>query len=126
MMLHPQRPVYLNLLRIRLPIAGILSIIHRATGLAMVFALPALVWLLARSLADATGFDQVRGWLHSLPGQLLLLAVLWALLHHLFAGIRFLLIDIDVGVERPAYRYSAWVVIVAGPLVALAMLGVLR
>ena len=126
MMLHPQRPVYLNLMRIRLPIAGIMSIIHRASGLAMFFAIPALVWLLERSLADAGGFDQMRGMVHSLPGQLVLFAALWALLHHLFAGIRYLLIDIDVGVERPTYRYSAWAVTVAGPLAALALLGVLR
>jgi succinate dehydrogenase / fumarate reductase cytochrome b subunit len=125
MKLHSRRPVYLNLLRIRLPMAGVMSIIHRASGLAMFFATPALVWLLACSLSGPEGFEQVKALLQSWMGKAVLFCALWALLHHLFAGIRYLLIDVDVGVERPAYRYSAWAVTLAGPLSALAMMGVL-
>ncbi len=125
MLIRQKRPVYLNLFQIRLPIAGIMSIIHRVTGVAMFFAIPLLVYLLELSLAGSEGFARSRGLLHGLTGQAALFCVLWALLHHLLAGVRYLLIDIDVGVERPAYRYSAWAVIVGGPLLALLLLGVM-
>ena len=126
MMIRQKRPVYLNLFQIRLPIAGIMSIIHRVTGVAMFFAIPVLVYLLEMSLAGPQGFERSKALLHGWLGQAVLFCVLWALLHHLLAGIRYLLIDIDVGVERPTFRYTAWAVTIGGPLLALLLLGVLR
>jgi len=117
--LTPKRPIYLNLLQIRLPIAGVLSIAHRVTGLLLVLSVPLLTLLLQQSLAGAEGFAAVVAQLHSWPGRIALLLALWALLHHLLAGIRYLLIDLDIGVERPRYRYSAWLVLLVAPLLAL-------
>lgn len=119
------RPVFLNLLQIRLPIAGIMSILHRASGLLLFLLTPGLLFMLERSLSSPQDFALVREWLGaplSLAGLFLLL---WALSHHLLAGIRFLLLDIHVGVDRPYYRYSAWLVSGTAPLLALLLLGVL-
>jgi succinate dehydrogenase / fumarate reductase cytochrome b subunit len=121
-----KRPVYLNLMQIRLPIAGVMSIIHRVTGVVMFFAIPLLAWLLSRSLSGPEGFAGTARLFDGLFGALLLLAMLWALLHHLLAGIRYLLLDVEIGVEKPVYRYSAWAVTLTAPLLALLLTGVMR
>lgn len=121
-----KRPVYLNLLKIRLPVAGVMSIIHRISGVVMVLATPLLVYLLDRSLSGAEGFTAVGAFFSSGFGTLVLFLALWAVIHHLFAGIRYLLIDVDIGVEKPLYQQTAWAVMVAAPVVAAAMTGVLR
>ena len=120
-----EKPVFLNLLQIRLPIAGIMSIIHRATGMLMVLLIPFSIYLLDLSLADEQGFAAVGGLLHNGLFQLLLFVLMWVLLQHLYSGIRYLLIDVDIGVESPLYRYTAWAVTLLSPLSALLLWGVL-
>jgi succinate dehydrogenase / fumarate reductase cytochrome b subunit len=120
-----RRPVYLNLLQIRLPVAGIMSIVHRITGALMFIAAPFLIYLLDLSLGSAQGFSRAGELIHSGLGMLVLFGVLWGLLHHLFAGIRYLLLDVHVGVEAPHYRYTAWAVLLVSPLLALLLTGVL-
>lgn len=119
------RPVFLNLMQIRLPVAGIMSIVHRATGVLMVLGIPFLVYLLERSLAGPDGFSWVAALLDGFTGRVALFLGLWALLHHLFAGIRYLLLDIDIGIEKPLYRTTAWVVLVGAPIAAILLLGVI-
>jgi succinate dehydrogenase / fumarate reductase cytochrome b subunit len=120
-----KKPVFLNLLQIRLPIAGIMSITHRASGMLMVLLIPLSVYLLDLSLADEQGFAAVGSLLHSTLIGLILLLLLWVLLQHLYSGIRYLLIDVEIGVERPAYRYTAWAVTLLAPLTALLLWGML-
>jgi succinate dehydrogenase / fumarate reductase cytochrome b subunit len=117
------RPVFLNLIKIRLPIAGIMSIIHRGTGVIMVMAIPLMIYLFELSLSGADGFTQVKALLSLGVIKLLLFLFLWALTHHLLAGIRYLLIDIDIGVDKPLFRQTAWVVTLAAPVLALMLLG---
>jgi succinate dehydrogenase / fumarate reductase, cytochrome b subunit len=117
------RPVFLNLMQIRLPVAGIMSIIHRATGVAMVLSIPLLVYLLDLSLSGPQGFADAGGLFGNLLVKLILFLFLWGLMHHLLAGIRYLLIDIDIGVDKPLFRQTAWAVIVAAPVFALILMG---
>lgn len=121
----PNRPVYLNLLQIRLPVAGIMSIVHRITGVLMFLATPFLIYLLDLSLQDAQGFARAGQVFGSAPGALMLFGLLWGLLHHLLAGIRYLLLDVHIGVDKPWYRYTAWAVLLAAPLLGLILTGVL-
>ena len=123
MTLHHNRPVYLNLVQIRLPVAGVMSIIHRITGVVMVLAIPFLAWALQRSLSGDAGFAEVAHLFGGWFGKAALFAMCWALLHHLLAGVRYLLIDVDIGVEKPVFRYTAWAVLVAAPLLALLIAG---
>ena len=106
------RPFFLNLLKIRLPISAVVSIMHRLSGVAMFVSIPLIIYLFELSLRDATGFAQVMAWLSHPLLKLATLLLIAALLHHVFAGIRYLLIDFDIGLEKSQSRLSAWAVIV--------------
>ena len=108
-----QRPKHLALHEIRLPLAGFASILHRVSGAGLFLMLPLLIWLLQLSLSpgqeSAAMFAAVTGnWLV----KLILLGLLWAFLHHFCMGIRILLIDIHVGVEKQQAHNSAMAVMV--------------
>jgi len=115
------RPFYLNLLKIKLPVPGMVSIFHRITGVLMFLALPFVVYLLDLSLQGEVGFNQVRELLSVPFIQLLSIVLVWSLLHHLFAGIRFLLIDFDIAVDKRPSQVTAWLVFVA-EIVALVLI----
>lgn len=117
-----QRPVYLNLMQIRLPIMGMVSLAHRASGVLLFLVIPYAVYLLGLSLASRAGFNHVMLQLQQPWLRFVLMTVLWALAHHLFAGIRFLLIDADLGVKKSSARLSAWLVIAAEAVVVVAMI----
>ena len=61
------RPFYLNLIKIRLPIAGVLSIFHRISGVFMFLAMPFLVYMLDLSLKGESGFSQAAEYLEGEP-----------------------------------------------------------
>jgi succinate dehydrogenase / fumarate reductase cytochrome b subunit len=124
-MTSAKRPKYLNLIRIRLPIPGIVSFAHRVSGVLMFLAVPFLIYLLYVSASGESGFIHTQQLLHSPFIKLLLLILAWSIYHHLFAGIRYLLIDMDIGVEKSAARASAKIVFVAGLLAAGVTLVVL-
>ena len=119
------KPIYLNLLQIRLPVPGFMSILHRASGALLTLAIPLAIYVLDLSLRGPEGHARAHLLLDGWFAKLILLGLLWALLHHLFAGVRYLLLDVDVGIDKPRYRQSAWAVLVAAPLLAVALLGVL-
>jgi len=122
--MHRQTPpVFLNLLQIRFPIAAIMSILHRFSGVLLFLSIPVAIYSLQLSLSSEAGFLAVQGWLTSFFVQAFLIIMLWALLHHLFAGIRFLLLDIDIGISRTAARRSAWWVNVSALLLAVLFVG---
>lgn len=114
-----ERPVYLNLLRIHLPLPGWVSILHRLSGALLFAALPLGVWALSVSLADEAGFRRMADAVAHPLGRLFLLLVVWAFAHHLFAGLRHLALDVDWGVSLPRARQSSLAVLLAGGLVTL-------
>ena len=108
------RPVYLNLVRIRLPLPGIVSILHRLSGAALyLVGLPLLLFGVQRSLASPEAFDSFRGALSNPLAKIVLIGLIWAYLHHFFAGIRFLLLDVQQGIELKPTRVTSVVVLVA-------------
>ncbi|NCA71295.1 MAG: succinate dehydrogenase, cytochrome b556 subunit [Sphingobacteriia bacterium] len=118
------RPVFLDLWRIKLPISGIVSILHRISGILMVLTIPVAALLFHRALSAPEGFVAVAALLDTWPARLLLLVLTWSLLHHLFAGIRYLLLDLGFGLERAAARLSARIVLIVSLLVlALVIIG---
>jgi succinate dehydrogenase / fumarate reductase cytochrome b subunit len=116
-------PVYLNLLRIQFPVGALTSFGHRISGVLLFIAFPLLVYLLDLSLQDAAGFQRVGELLQSPLLKLASVPIAWSLFHHLFSGIRFLLIDLDAGVQLKRARASAWLVNAAGLLATLLYLG---
>ncbi len=117
------RPVFLDLWRIKLPATGIVSILHRISGVLMVLAIPTAAILLHQALSGPDGFAAAVGFFSSWPIRLALLVLTWSLLHHLFAGVRYLLLDLGIGLERAAARQSAWTAIVAALVVLAVGLG---
>jgi succinate dehydrogenase / fumarate reductase cytochrome b subunit len=118
-----KRPKFLNLMEIKLPIAGVASILHRVSGVGMFLMLPLLIWLLQMSLASPDSFQTLKSVAGNPLVKLILIGVLWAFLHHFCMGIRILLIDIHVGVEKATARASAKAVL-AVSLVLTLILGV--
>jgi len=107
------RPVYLDLPRIRLPLPGIVSFLHRVSGaLLFLVGIPLLLAGVGMSLASPESFAQLRGAFAHPLAKLTLLALAWAYLHHFCAGIRFLLLDMHRGIELPGARRSSVVVLV--------------
>lgn len=115
-----KRPVYLNLLKIRLPIGGVMSITHRVTGVILVLLLPVATYLLHLSLQSEIGFEKTVRMAGSLTGRVVVVATVWMFAQHFFTGVRHLLMDIHVGVGREAARRSAWVSLAAS-IVTLAL-----
>ncbi len=105
------RPKYLNLFEIKLPIPGIVSILHRVSGAGLFLMLPFVLYLLQSSLQSPSSYILFRDLLSSVLVKLLLLGLLWAFLHHFAAGIRYLLLDIHVGTALAPARASSFAVI---------------
>lgn len=114
-------PVFLNLFRIRFPVTAILSILHRLTGVLLFLCLPAMIYVLQYSLSGPQEYDAVRAALNQSWARLGWVLLLWALLHHYLAGIRYLLLDVDWGVTRGVARQSAWTVNLAALLAAIVI-----
>jgi len=116
------RPKYLSLrallFEIRLPLPGWVSILHRISGTLLVFPFAAwLLFMLDASLQSESGFEKTRGYLQLPLVKAGMLLFIWAYCHHFCAGIRFLLLDINRGIELRQARRSSLIVL----LVSLAL-----
>ncbi len=109
------RPVYLNLVRIRLPLPGIVSILHRISGAALfLFAIPLVLFAVQTSLESADGFATLKAMFAPALCKLVLVGLLWAYVHHFFAGIRYLFLDLRVGDDLKPARQSSVAVLGVG------------
>ena len=124
MKINDNRPKYLNLLKIRLPITGIASINHRLSGLILFIAIPFSLYLFQLSLSSESGYLEMLSFLSSPIIKLALILLTWSFIHHLFAGFRFLLIDQNIGISLSAARKSAWFVVFAAVIVTVFISGV--
>jgi succinate dehydrogenase / fumarate reductase cytochrome b subunit len=108
------RPKHLNLFQIRQPVPAVVSILHRISG-ALLFL---FLWLflagLERSLVSEESFVAVKGYFTHPLAKLFALGLLWAYLHHTFAGIRHLGLDLRLGVDLPKARATAYTVLILG------------
>jgi len=124
MNIKDNRPKYLNLLKIRLPITGIASINHRISGLILFLAIPISLYLLQLSLTNNAGFTEMLDCLSSPVIKLGLVLLTWSFVHHLLAGFRFLLIDQNIGISLSVARKTAWFVVFVAVIVTLIISGV--
>ena len=118
------RPVFLEIPNIRLPIPGIVSILHRISGVILFVMLPVLLCLLSGTLSRESAFETYCAIVSNPLVKLILVGVLWAYLHHLLAGVRFLLLDAHKGLELNTARNTAKLVFTAA-LVLTVILGAL-
>lgn len=127
------RPTYRNIhitqiLQYRLPPAGIVSILHRVSGALMFLLLPFIVWLLDVSLTSEISYEQFTAafgvGLGFVPGwfvKLVVLALIWAYLHHFIAGIRHLWMDMTHSVTKEQGHSSAIVTLVSSVVLTVAL-----
>ena len=105
-----KRPKYLNLFQIRLPLPGVMSIMHRVSGTVLFLALPVLLWWMQRSLNSLDTFTSLQATFSHGFTKLILIGLAWGYLHHLCAGIRHLMLDLDYGTELETARLTSLLV----------------
>ena len=113
------RPVYRNiglaqLVKYRLPWAGKVSILHRISGAVLFLLLPFILYLLDQSLASEMSYQKFQAFTSNILVKIICLGLIWCFLHHFCAGIRYLLLDLEIGVEKSESNRSAIVVLVVG------------
>lgn len=97
----PKRPVFRNinvftdLPKYRLPVAGIVSILHRISGFLMFLLLPFIIWMFDSSISSEISFDKFARAFDLLWVKLVAFALIWAYLHHFIAGVRHLWMDVS-------------------------------
>lgn len=107
----------------RLPMAAYVSILHRASGAMMFVLLPFVLYLLDKSLTSEISFEYFKGFTSHWFVKLVILALFWAYIHHVCAGIRHLLMDVHVGVDKASGRTSSIIVLaISLPFTALVAL----
>lgn len=113
-----KRPVNLDLSKFHFPLPAITSILHRISGVLLFFGIAFLLYGLDLSLSDEAGFAQMQTMMDKLLAKLLVWGIVSALLYHLVAGVRHLIMDLDVGVSlEGAQRGSRLVLLVSAVLI---------
>jgi len=117
MITKQKRPKFLNLSQIHLPVTGVNSFAHRVSGALLFIAIPIFIYCFSLSLKSAEGFDQLLIMLQTdvFKGMFTLLA--WTIAHHLLAGIRFLLHEIEIGTSLGASKVASWFINVAAVII---------
>jgi len=112
----------------KLPPAGVVSILHRLSGLVMFVLLPFIIWMFDTSITSEITYSQFASVFKSgtglLPGwfyKLIALALIWSYLHHLIAGVRHLWMDATHAVSKEFGRQSAIVTLAASIVLTLAL-----
>ena len=114
------RPKYYDLNLAHLPPPGLVSIFHRISGALLFFPiLPIVLYMLHVTLGSEEGFARWQEFFSRPVVKLILVGAAWLYAHHFFAGIRYLLLDMHIGIEKEPSRTSAVVVLVLGVLTAL-------
>jgi len=101
-------------LQYRLPLAGVVSILHRASGAILFVLLPFIVWMFDTSVTSEISYSRFTsafvagiGYLPAWLVKLVVLALIWAYLHHFIAGLRHLWMDATHSVSKEFGRQSA-------------------
>lgn len=120
-----RRPVFLNLTQIQMPVGALTSITHRVSGIFLALGIPLGIYVLDLSLESSQSYAQLIRLFDTWSFKAAAIVFIWALAHHVFAGTRHLLMDVDVGSLLPDARRSAWLVNLGGVAVALLAAGAL-
>ena len=105
------RPKHLNLFQIRLPLPGIVSIMHRIFGAVLFLTIPLGLYIMQLSLESPQSFDALKSVLAHPLAKLFVMGLVWAYLHHFCAGLRYLALDLDYGTDLAPARASAKAVV---------------
>jgi succinate dehydrogenase / fumarate reductase cytochrome b subunit len=112
-----QRPVNLDLRTIKLPITAYTSILHRISGVILFVGIAVLLYALDKSLASEEGFEQVKACMASPLAKLVIWGLLSALLYHLVAGVRHLIMDMGIGETLEGGKLGSQIVLAVSAVV---------
>ena len=109
---RPARPIYRNIhiaqiVGYRLPLAGLISILHRISGALLFLLLPFVLYLFNESLTSELSFGIFKSVTSGWFAKLVILALVWAYLQHFCAGIRHLFMDLHIGLEKESGKQTA-------------------
>lgn len=113
------RPIQLDLLRLRFPVTAIVSILHRVTGLVLFLVLPFVFYYLSCALGSQAQFEKISAVFSRWPGNVLLWCAVMAAVYHVLAGLRHIVMDSGYGESRLAARLSSWLLLVSVGLFAV-------
>lgn len=118
----------IDAVKYRLPLAGVVSILHRVSGGLMFVLLPLIIWLFDMSVSSEISFEVFRsaflagiGFVPAFVVKLVVLALIWAYLHHFVAGVRHLWMDATHSVTKAHGHQSAVVTLALSVLLTLAL-----
>jgi len=117
--MNKKRPKHLALHTIKLPLPGLISILHRVSGLVLFFSLPLILWLFQSSLHSIETYTQLKIIFYYPLSKIILLGLAWFFFHHFCAGIRYLGLDFHMGTNLKQARSSSRWVLVAGILLTI-------
>lgn len=100
----------------RLPWAGKVSILHRASGGTLFLLLPFLFYLFEQSLTSEISYAKFSAMMDNVLVKVVVLGLIWSYLHHFCAGIRFLLLDLHIGLDKVSAQKSAVTVLIVSLL----------
>ena len=104
----------------RLPPAGIVSILHRVSGILLfLVGIPFILYLFQQSITSEISFENYRAIAGHWLGKLVLLVLAWGFAHHLCAGIRYLALDLHWGIQKEQAQKSAYGVFAATAVLTL-------
>jgi succinate dehydrogenase / fumarate reductase cytochrome b subunit len=107
-----ERPRYLPLNIAQLPINAKVSIFHRVSGIGLFLFIPFLLYLFQATLGSPEAFSVLKATAGNPLVKLILFGLLWAFLHHIVAGVRYLLLDVHQGIDREASRKNSLITFV--------------
>ena len=109
-----ERPLSPHLQTYRMTMTMALSVVHRATGIALYVGTLLLAWWLIAAASGPAAYANVQGFIGSFFGRLILFGYTWALLHHLVSGLRYLVWDLGYGFKPNEREALTWGALIAG------------
>lgn len=116
-----ERPLSPHLQIYRVTLTMALSIIHRATGIALYFGTLLLVWWLIAAASGPAAYGYVQAFSSSIIGRLVAFGYTWALVHHAMSGIRYLVWDLGYGFKPTEREWLTWAALIAGIVITILL-----
>lgn len=118
--MNKKRPVNLDLGSMKYPVTALTSILHRLSGILLFLCLFVMLYALGKSLSSEEGFNEIKGMLLSPLGKLIVWVLYSALIYHLVAGVRHLIMDMGVGETLQGGKRGSVIVIIVSTLLIAA------
>ena len=112
-------PVNLNLFTIKFPLPAISSILHRISGVILFLFIPVLLCALKYSLTSQGDFDELHNYMSNPIAKFFLWVLLASFIYHLIAGVRHLMMDLNIGVDIRTGKLTALITILLSGILAI-------